>query len=302
MYNLIVTNEQGAWEQGRYELSSSRFGEHTAKAILARYRTLGSESTSAVMALPTLLAYEDPHQLPARLARITRIRRSARPVVRFEYRIIDEVEPIPAQMLSGLKWELDISEVELRRTHWALKDVDLLETLSEAGVSIPPSVRTEFYIESSTDELAASPTLNVAPKVFSIPSGAKDPKLVSVMMPFEKEFDDVYEAVAGACADVSLACEKADDVWEEATVIQDIFNLIYRSRVVVVDLTRKNSNVLYETGIAHTLGRDVVPIAQSIEGIPFDLAHHRVLKYLPNQQGLEEMRQKLRRRLRSLTA
>ena len=44
-------------------------------------------------------------------------------------------------------------------------------------------------------------------------------------------------------------------------MIQEVFNLLVRSRIVVVDLSGRNSNVVYDTGIAHTLDRTVVPLA-----------------------------------------
>lgn len=65
----------------------------------------------------------------------------------------------------------------------------------------------------------------------------------------------------------------------------------------MVDFTGKNPNVMYETGIAHTLGKHVVPISQSINDVPFDMAHHRILTYLPNGEGIEVMVNKLAEKL-----
>ena len=59
-----------------------------------------------------------------------------------------------------------------------------------------------------------------------------------------------------------MRCLRADDIWEESTIIQDIFSLILRCEVVVIDCSGKNPNVMYEMGIAHTLGKHVVPITQ----------------------------------------
>jgi hypothetical protein len=70
-----------------------------------------------------------------------------------------------------------------------------------------------------------------------------------------------------------------------------------RIELFVVDFTDRNPNVMYETGIAHTLGKTVVPITQSIDDVPFDISHHRVLPYLSNREGLEELRSKLAARL-----
>ena len=89
-------------------------------------------------------------------------------------------------------------------------------------------------------------------------------------------------------------------MWEGTTVIQDVFSLIYQSSIVVVDFTGRNPNVFYETGIAHTLGKHVVPITQNDADVPFDLRHHRYLRYLPNTEGLQELASKLTLRLTTL--
>jgi hypothetical protein len=117
------------------------------------------------------------------------------------------------------------------------------------------------------------------------------------MMPFAKEFDLVYKAIKAACDDEDFECQRVDEIWNDSVVIQDVFDLIYDSWIVVVDFTDKNSNVMYETGIAHTLGRHVVPISQSLDHVPFDLQHHRVVKYLSNPQGLRKLREMLISRL-----
>ncbi len=59
-------------------------------------------------------------------------------------------------------------------------------------------------------------------------------------------------------------------------------------------------NVFYEAGIAHTLGRAVIPLARSTSDIPFDLRHHRHLIYLPNEQGMDQMKVELRARITTL--
>lgn len=84
--------------------------------------------------------------------------------------------------------------------------------------------------------------------------------------------------------------------------MQDIFNLLVRSRVVVADFSDRNANVMYEAGIAHTLGREVVPLCQHPTDVPFYLRQHRYLRYHPNDEGLQVMREALADRLRTLFA
>jgi hypothetical protein len=138
------------------------------------------------------------------------------------------------------------------------------------------------------------------PLVFEVPTKSPDPNLVSVMMPFDAAFDPVYATIAAAAETVGLKCKRADDMWESSTVIQDVFALIYDSFVVVCDFTGKNPNVFYEAGIAHTLGKHVVPITQDMADIPFDLRHHRHARYLRNGEGLAKLRESLISRFRTL--
>ena len=135
--------------------------------------------------------------------------------------------------------------------------------------------------------------ITFAPNVFQVPDSYVQLDLVAVMMPFAAELRPVYEAIRRACVANTLECLRVDDIWEESAIIQDIFNLIFRAQVVVVDFTGKNPNVMYETGIAHTLGKHVIPISQSLADVPFDMQHHRVLKYLPNREGMATLEKEL---------
>lgn len=162
----------------------------------------------------------------------------------------------------------------------------------------------EWYPDQSSTYISAKPSekkVTFSPSVFSIPDGEVEEDLVSVMMPFAG-FDSVYSAIQGACADAGYRCLRADDIWENSSIIQDIFNLIYRAQIVVVDFSNKNPNVMYETGIAHTLGKTVVPLAQNINDIPSDMIHHRALTYLNNGEGLQTLQTKLASKLRLLRA
>jgi hypothetical protein len=53
-------------------------------------------------------------------------------------------------------------------------------------------------------------------------------------------------------------------------------------------------------GIAHTLGKFVVPIAQSTGNIAFDVGHHRVLKYSFDGDGKTKLKINLQSRLKTI--
>jgi hypothetical protein len=158
------------------------------------------------------------------------------------------------------------------------------------------------FISTSIDGKEVKKVITFSPSVFNIPEKPVVNDLVSVMMPFDMKFDKVLETIKTACSNVNMQCYRVDDLWNNSTVIQDIFELIYCSSIVIVDFTGKNSNVFYEAGIAHTLGKNVIPTTQNIDDIPFDLRHHRVLKYLNNNEGLQELKKSLENRLKILNS
>ena len=108
-----------------------------------------------------------------------------------------------------------------------------------------------------------------------------------VLMPFGVPWSDrIWKRVRGAIEGCGLPCKRADDLYGP-DVMEDIWWGINASRMVVADITGRNSNVLYELGIAHTLGKDVVLLTQSPGDIPFDLKPLRHVIYEDNADGYE---------------
>jgi len=200
----------------------------------------------------------------------------------------------------------------LRSLYWSDEDYagNVLTVLRGIAESDPAAFRIiEQYVNDRFDDgaeyVSAKPAdrrILFAPHVFQVPDVALEDDLVAVMMPMKAEFDAIYNTIRTSCSESGFRCLRADDIWDESVIIQDIFNLVFRAHAVVVDFTQKNPNVMYETGIAHTLGKHVIPITQSLDDVPFDLRHHRVLKYLPNAEGLATLTTSLAKRLRHVGA
>ena len=144
--------------------------------------------------------------------------------------------------------------------------------------------------------------ITFAPDVFRVPDKPVETNVLSVMMPFESKFSGTYAAIRTVCTKLKIECRRADDIWDNSILIQDVFELIFTSRAVITDFTDRNPNVFYETGVAHTLGKLVIPITQSVSDIPFDLRHHRALTYLPNAEGLLKLEQDLEKKLAKVFA
>ena len=259
---------------------ASRVFEWTEPAVDAKLRGPdGRTDFQRVISFPALLA-EETHptqQQFARVGYISHIRLSGRSY-EFQFTVDPVISPISNAALLEAGLELGIGNGELSRTHWAVKEADLFKGLLR-------------HVRPTRSK----------PRVFTIndPEVTED-VLVSVMMPFDASFHGVYQSIQGATEDAGLRCRRADEIWENPAIIQDIVNLIDRAKVVVCDCTGRNPNVFYEIGIAHALGREVILLTQSEHDVPFDLRHLRYIRYLNNNEGLQNLREQLAARLSDL--
>src|SRR5260370_3627433 len=64
-----------------------------------------------------------------------------------------------------------------------------------------------------------------------------------------------------------------------------LWQTLKNARCVIADLTGRNPNVYYELGLAHAIGKPTVLITASIEDVPFDLQHLRIIRYDRNELG-----------------
>lgn len=101
-----------------------------------------------------------------------------------------------------------------------------------------------------------------------------------VMMPFG-HWPDIYykEIYAPAINDAGFEPIRGDELFSTGSVVEQIWEQIEKSKVLLADLTDKNANVFYELGLAHAARKPVVFTAGSIDDVPFDLRHLRVITY-----------------------
>lgn len=136
MFNLLVSARDGAWDGAPYVLEQGRFLEFTTPDLIRRFSELGDKAKATLRSLPTLFAYETPVDKPARVGLLTNIQEQGKEL-RLTYEFDPHVEPItPARLADDLRWDLDTSDWELNRTHWAVKDRDLMRVLRAAGLTV----------------------------------------------------------------------------------------------------------------------------------------------------------------------
>lgn len=103
---------------------------------------------------------------------------------------------------------------------------------------------------------------------------------VFVLMPFDKQFDDIYQlGIKAACKDLNVYCERIDEQIFTESILDRIYNQINKADIIIADMTGRNPNVFYETGFSHALQKKVILLTQNVEDIPFDLKHYSHIIY-----------------------
>ncbi len=101
-----------------------------------------------------------------------------------------------------------------------------------------------------------------------------------VIAPFGEPFDAYYqEILRPAIRRAGLDPLRADEINKPGVIVNQIWHGIIDSDVCLADVTGRNANVMYELGIAHAIGKPVVPIVQDTSDLPFDLQSFRFIVY-----------------------
>jgi hypothetical protein len=120
-------------------------------------------------------------------------------------------------------------------------------------------------------------------------------KTCFVLMPFASAFDAVYKCgIQPAMSSRPWVCTRADEIHQTHEIIDQIWENILRADLVIADLTGRNPNVFYELGYAHAQNKNTILLTQSIDDVPFDLRHRRLVQYSGTSTDYEGLKQALR--------
>ena len=195
-----------------------------------------------------------------------------------------------------VKWGL----AEAFEGEWLLTFEDLDRFSRDAS-----SPKIEFYISKSAVEMeeAFGVRLDAAPsQIFG------DPKVhhgrwpdVFVLMPFTDELRPVYEDhIRKVVRAKQLEIARADDFFAAGSIMGDVWSAINAAAFLIADCTGRNPNVFYEIGIAHAIGKQTILISQTINDVPFDLRHLRVVVYEYTPPGMVSFEDALGKAVESL--
>src|SRR5271165_104077 len=106
-----------------------------------------------------------------------------------------------------------------------------------------------------------------------------EPRRCFVAMPFDPQFDVVFEKISTAVEGRGLTCVRGDKSYGARPIMEQVRLEMSRADIIVLDLTDKNPNVYYEAGLAHASDKQCVIIAESQKDLGFDLQYIKTVFY-----------------------
>ena len=98
---------------------------------------------------------------------------------------------------------------------------------------------------------------------------------------------------------MGIHCTRVDELHFSKSILTQIYSGIKRADFLIADLTGNSSNVFYEIGYAHALGKEVILLAQDPDKIPFDFTDMNRIEY--DKHNITDLGRKLKERIHSMS-
>lgn len=113
-----------------------------------------------------------------------------------------------------------------------------------------------------------------------------DDKQVFVLTPFNDNYRETFFTIRKVCEKLNLRCFRGDEEFIPNDILPSILRQIVKSRLIIVNISGRNPNVMYELGLAHALGKPTIIISHNFTEIPFDLGNKRIIIF-NNEEDLK---------------
>jgi hypothetical protein len=148
----------------------------------------------------------------------------------------------------------------------------------------------ELAKHSVTSSMLVSPTFGLPLSKFTFD--------LFVLMPFKPKLLPIYrDHIKKVARQLKMSVARADDFFTTQSIMEEIWSAIANSKIIIADCTDRNTNVFYEIGIAHSLGKPVILITQNPEDVPFDLRNRRYIEYENTSHGHKAFEERLKKTL-----
>lgn len=113
------------------------------------------------------------------------------------------------------------------------------------------------------------------------------------LSPFNENGDELFQACQNILGKINIFLQRTDNIVAKDDMLMNIVRLIIRSEIVLVNLNERNTNVYYELGIAHAIGKPTILLAETqfsdndFKNVGFDVDHKFIVSYL-DKEDLEK--------------
>lgn len=118
-----------------------------------------------------------------------------------------------------------------------------------------------------------------------------------VLMPFkDKIYWDIYEKFIKPACEINGLDAKVGDLDKPGVIIEQIWEEIVQAKIIIANITGLNPNVMYELGLAHAIGKQVIILRDKDdveEKVPFDIGHRRWILYKNDLSSVEELEKRV---------
>ncbi|MBB4232177.1 TIR domain-containing protein [Rhizobium mongolense] len=282
MYNLLVVGSEGYWDETTEKtLGFDRVLSYTSVRLKSHFLPLSDKTVKDICGLPTLFAYEFAKRLPknkedwtapALVGKILSVKEQKQEVL-ITFEIDRTIKPISVEDILRVAGELDIDLPggESYRTHWAIKDVDLIDVL-----------RREDILKSETSDKVEDQLRTIATEIDK-PEGERQ-KVFIVHGHSDSIRNDIARWLNKIGFDELLLDEQPN---EGLTIIQKLERFAAQAAFAVVLMSpddvggkvgeqhsfRARQNVIFELGylFAKLGGAKVAALAEGKVELPTDL-------------------------------
>jgi hypothetical protein len=176
----------------------------------------------------------------------------------------------------------------------------ILDKVSEEDVA--SYFKQTLKSEAGKDLLTLILTHLESEPLFSIAELGVNRQSCFYLGPFIDPFNEIYaDFIKPIVIAAGYSITRADEIFGSRAIMQDIWDGIYSAGFIVADVTGKNPNVMYEIGLAHTMGKQVIMLTQDLNDVPFDLRHYRCVVYSFTPKGGEDLKQKIAATIQALS-
>lgn len=194
--------------------------------------------------------------------------------------IKDTKDEIKIDELMSCKKDMELKEYDMMREHLEQEIVLLQGKLINSAEDweniyhLPLSAQKKAYNNGPIQYINFIKKFGLDETDVSI-----DKKMVFLLTPFSNEATGIYISIKSICAECGLNLYRGDEEFSHEDILSNIVRYIVKSRIIIANIDGKNPNVFYELGIAQTLGKPTILVSNSIEEVPFDLQHNRIVIY-----------------------